>query len=70
VVYGAAARIFQPAAHFVASESKGGEMNILKEKNVPLRKTYFQLLNQTKLSSTNRCDFWKLIPNFRLVPPL
>jgi hypothetical protein len=35
----------------------GGEMNILKEKNVSLRKTYFQLLNQTKLISTNRCYF-------------
>jgi hypothetical protein len=40
---------------------RGSEINILRGKNVSLRKTYFQLLNQTKLSSKNRCDFWKFI---------
>jgi hypothetical protein len=34
VVYGAAARIFQPAAHFGHQSSRGGEMNILKEKKM------------------------------------
>jgi hypothetical protein len=51
VVYGAAARIFQPVAHFGASESKGQRNEYVKgERNVSLHKTYFQLLNEIKLS--------------------
>jgi hypothetical protein len=37
---------------------RGGEMII--KKKVSLRKTYFQLLNKKKLSSTNRCEFESL----------
>jgi hypothetical protein len=47
---------------------RGGEMNILKGKNVSMRQMNFHLLSQTKLSSTN---MWLLkVYNFRLVPPL
>jgi hypothetical protein len=62
VVYGAGARIFQPAAHFGASKSKGRRNKYFKGKILFLcSKTCFQLLNQIKLNTFNRCDFPKFI---------
>ena len=50
MVYGAGARIFQPAAHFGGQSPRGGEMNILKKKYCYSALNIFLIIEPNKIN--------------------